>query len=369
MESAYSHMFFPVAGSVYVDSTSDSAPNSAGTNEFEEDAFMVSSDSSTSKKSQAEESQYVTVISAQAETADNVFSYSSNDFEFIVKQSGVAIWNADDIKFGEILGSGYFGEVYSAKMVNAENKLVEVALKRITKQKFRNKNDVQMFLHEIKIQGQLDHPNILPLWGVSKVDIGEGKGDYFMVMPYMPNGSLNSLIKKRPKAVTPRLGGEILKGVAQGMAYLHALKPQPIVHRDLTSLNILLDNSAKPLISDFGLSRFKPYDETMTGAVGSLAWMSPEVFRAERYGEPADVYSYSIICYEVFAKQLPCTQEESAVFASLVALKDHRPDLSIIPPMPRRDEWITLISECWKPSPSDRPTFLAVLDRLGELGF
>jgi Janus kinase 2 len=268
-----------------------------------------------------------------------------------------------------MLGSGYFGEVYSAKMNNAENKIVDVALKRITKQKFRNKNDAQMFLHEIKMHSKLIHPNILPLWGVSKVDTGEGRGDYFMVMPYMANGNLCSLIKKKPKAITSKLGGEILKGVAQGMAYLHSLKPQPIIHRDLTSLNILLDNSARPLISDFGLSRFKPIDETMTGAIGSLVWMSPEVFRGLRYGEPSDVYSFSIIAYEIFVKSLPCTQDESSVFASMVALKDHRPDLSVIPPMPRREEWTTLISDCWKPLPSDRPTFPQILVRLKELGF
>lgn len=79
---------------------------------------------------------------------------------------------------------------------------------------------------------------------------------------------------------------------SRGMAYLHSMKP-PIIHRDLKSMNILVSSTWGAKVSDFGLSREKSVDETMS-VTGTPLWLPPEMIRGERYTEKADVYSFGI---------------------------------------------------------------------------
>ncbi len=81
------------------------------------------------------------------------------------------------------------------------------------------------------------------------------------------------------------------------MMYLHSRMPR-IVHRDLKSMNILLDQEWRAKISDFGMSRFLDSTKTMTRC-GSPAWEAPEILRAERYTELCDVYSFAVIVVEM----------------------------------------------------------------------
>lgn len=75
------------------------------------------------------------------------------------------------------------------------------------------------------------------------------------------------------------------------MNYLHFGNP-PVLHRDLKSANILLDDSYNAKVADFGLSRLKAQQRSMTGNCGTVQWMAPEILASEGYAEPADVYSY-----------------------------------------------------------------------------
>ena len=75
------------------------------------------------------------------------------------------------------------------------------------------------------------------------------------------------------------------------MNYLHFGNP-PVLHRDLKSANILLDESYNAKVADFGLSRLKAQERSMTGNCGTVQWMAPEILANEGYAEPADVYSY-----------------------------------------------------------------------------
>ena len=78
------------------------------------------------------------------------------------------------------------------------------------------------------------------------------------------------------------------------MNYLHFGNP-PVLHRDLKSANILLDDSYNAKVADFGLSRIKAQQRSMTGNCGTVQWMAPEILANESYAEPADVYSYGKI--------------------------------------------------------------------------
>ena len=89
------------------------------------------------------------------------------------------------------------------------------------------------------------------------------------------------------------------KEIAQGVHYLHSCTP-PILHRDLKSLNIFLDEHYRIKIGDFGWT--KTLDQYMTNKIGTYQWMAPEVIDNKPYTEKADVFSYSIILWEIASR-------------------------------------------------------------------
>lgn len=96
--------------------------------------------------------------------------------------------------------------------------------------------------------------------------------------PLAPKGAWPWVLVKR-----------VASGTARGMCYLHSGNP-PVLHRDLKSANILLDESYTAKLADFGLSRLKAVRSGMTGNCGTVQWMAPEVLSNEDYAEPADVF-------------------------------------------------------------------------------
>ncbi|CAN0264517.1 unnamed protein product, partial [Scytosiphon promiscuus] len=99
---------------------------------------------------------------------------------------------------------------------------------------------------------------------------------------------------------------QMMLDVATGMQYLHGQNPV-IIHRDLKSLNVLIDENWVTKVTDFGLSRFKAtsVSEKMTGQAGTYHWMAPEVINSQHYTEKADVFSYGIILWEIFTRAIP----------------------------------------------------------------
>lgn len=86
---------------------------------------------------------------------------------------------------------------------------------------------------------------------------------------------------------------------ARGVHYLHSCHP-PVLHRDLKSLNLLLDESGRVKLADFGWT--KGLDNYMTGKIGTYQWMAPEVIASQKYSEKADVFSYGIILWEIASR-------------------------------------------------------------------
>jgi len=246
----------------------------------------------------------------------------------------------------EALGSGYFGEVRLGFWLS-----IPVACKILYKRAFQNKTEIQLFIREVKLLSELRHPNVIYYYGVSMHKKGK-----IIVTEFMENGSLNSLLNLRP--LLPLEKVKIARDIALGVKYLHS---QNILHRDLTSKNILLGKAMEAKVADFGLSKQKIKGEDLSFTMGSVPWMAPEVLiNPNNFTEKSDVYSYGIILWELWARSNPCPAEmQHHHFARLVYAENFRPPLSDIP-----DKWSKLIQQCWSPDSIDRPILLKILEQL-----
>lgn len=254
-----------------------------------------------------------------------------------------------DLTFGQLLGSGFFGKVYKGQLGGQE-----VAIKRMVRRGFRHSSEAQLFINETSVFCELDHPNILKFLGASI----SPKGEHCIVTEYMAGGSLRRLLDMSRNTITEAKRRKIAKDVAMGVNYLHHHKPK-IIHRDLSSSNILLDaDCTVAKVGDFGLSRFM--DETgskMTCAVGALAWMAPEVYIGQTYTEKADVYSYAICLAELMTGEDPYQGMEPHIYASYAITNSLRPQL----PETLDEKWKELMMACWHEDPELRPDFAEVV--------
>jgi len=207
------------------------------------------------------------------------------------------------------------------------------------------------------------HPNVIQFLGTSTMVKEQRQVQYCIITKFMARGSLYALVHDNFYLVdnTPGLRYRMIMDICKGMAYLHGIKPQPIIHRDLNCKNLLLDENLSVVVADLGLSRFKAETGAMSDAVGCLPWVAPEVFKADHYTEKADIYSFAMALFELFTAKEPHEDgpNESNVlkFAQNCAYHEYRPQL----PDNCAPAWRRLISKCWNKDPVSRPSFLEIL--------
>src|SRR6266851_3931290 len=154
------------------------------------------------------------------------------------------------------------------------------------------------FRHEAQAIAQMRHPNI-----VNVFDFGEYEGTPYMIIEYVPGGSLASRMKQGSMETAAAL--KYLRGMAAGLDYAHSLG---IVHRDVKPANVLLEKDESPVIADFGLVKLMQSTslKSMTGVTtGTPAYMSPEQVTGSKVGPPADRYSLATIAYEMLTGSIP----------------------------------------------------------------
>ena len=149
---------------------------------------------------------------------------------------------------------------------------------------------------------------------------------------------------------------------AKGMSYLHSAD---LIHRDLKSMNIMVSEKLQGKVADYGESRKKSADLTMT-STGTPLWMAPEVSRNERYDSKADMYSFGIILYEVCKRRLPYADMKDLTAVGLavkVAMQGLRPTIE--------DGWHpglqSLMRDCYGADSNARPTFFEAELRLRKV--
>ncbi|KAK8648258.1 hypothetical protein V6N13_129017 [Hibiscus sabdariffa] len=199
--------------------------------------------------------------------------------------------------FRDKLGEGGFGSVFKGKL--RSDHLVAVKLLG------KSKTNGQDFISEVATIGRIHHVNVAKLVGFCV----EGSKQA-LVYDFMPNGSLDRLIFVGENRITLSWQKmyEIAVGVARGIEYLHRGCSMQILHFDIKSHNILLDENFVPKVSDFGLAKLYSVDDSivsLTAARGTLGYIAPELVYKNIGGisYKADVYSFGMLLLEMVGRR------------------------------------------------------------------
>jgi len=250
------------------------------------------------------------------------------------------------------LGEGMFGKVYKAKWLGTT-----VAVKKL-----RNRASVDTealhkeFATEVAVLSQLRHPNLVLFLGASTKS-----GNLCIISEYMENGNLYDFIRDNKLTHQRRL--QMAIDIACGMNYMHHFSATgPFIHRDLKSLNILVDINLNLKICDFGLSKLKAPGAQLETQLGTPRWTAPEILAGKKYNEKVDVYSYGILLWELYTTKVPFEGSSNEDVKRLI-ISGIRPHIPSICPGSYKE----LVKDCWNPEPEKRPTFDDIVSRLEDL--
>ncbi|CAM8967806.1 unnamed protein product [Rhodiola kirilowii] len=200
-----------------------------------------------------------------------------------------------------IIGHGAFGVVYRGVMTESGD---IVAVKRCS----HNSQGKNEFLSELSIIGSLRHRNLVRLQGWC-----HEKGEILLVYDLMPNGSLDKALFEARTPLPWYHRQRILMGVASALAYLHQECENQVIHRDVKTSNIMLDEGFRARLGDFGLARQVEHDKSpeATVAAGTMGYLAPEYLLTGRASEKTDVFSYGAVVLEVASGRRPIEKETS----------------------------------------------------------
>ena len=262
----------------------------------------------------------------------------------------------------EKLGSGAFSDVYLIE----DKATSEIFAAKILKDEITtdSREELIRFSREVNYNAGMNHPSVLKFIGYSPFNFNNEPFPV-IIMEYCRNGSLESLIKDRDKYAeiwddTKKL--IMIFGIASGMKYLHS---NGIIHRDIKSANILLDDRIFPKIADFGFSKKIQNErnsiyESQFGFKGTMLYASPELMMTEISTKESDVYAFSIVFYEIVTGKLPFRNLDPVTFFKNVVMGGLRPTFED----PINDAYRDLIERCWDKDPKLRPTFDQIVEEL-----
>jgi serine/threonine protein kinase len=196
------------------------------------------------------------------------------------------------------LGEGAMGRVYLAENALVQDK--KYAIKVLKRELTRSPNFKQQFYEEAAHQAQLSHPNIVQMYDYFQ----EGE-DYFLVLEYVGGRSLADRIDALGGPMAEKEALHIFKGVLAGLNCAHE---RAILHRDIKAPNVMVDNSNRALLTDFGIARQSGGESAANigRVIGTPEYMSPEQFEnSDKVDHRSDVYSAGILLFEMLTGRLP----------------------------------------------------------------
>ncbi|KAG6775187.1 hypothetical protein POTOM_018621 [Populus tomentosa] len=248
----------------------------------------------------------------------------------------------EDLVFGERIGLGSYGEVY-----NADWNGTEVAVKKFLDQDFSGAA-LDEFKREVRIMRRLRHPNVVLFMGAVT-----RPPNLSIITEFLPRGSLYRILHRPQCQIDEKRRIKMALDVARGMNCLHASTPT-IVHRDLKSPNLLVDENWTVKVCDFGLSRLKHNTFLSSkSTAGTPEWMAPEVLRNEPSNEKCDIYSFGVILWELATLKSPWSGMNPMQVVGAVGFQNRRLEIpKEVDPLVAR-----IICECWQTDPNLRPSF------------
>ncbi|EOA23516.1 hypothetical protein CARUB_v10016709mg [Capsella rubella] len=288
----------------------------------------------------------------------------------LVHFDGPMAFTADDLlcATAEIMGKSTYGTVYKATLEDGS----QVAVKRLREKITKSQKE---FENEINVLGRIRHPNLLALRAYY---LGP-KGEKLVVFDYMSRGSLATFLHARGPDVhinwPTRMS--LIKGMARGLFYLHT--HANIIHGNLTSSNVLLDENINAKISDYGLSRLMTAaaGSSVIATAGALGYRAPELSKLKKANTKTDVYSLGVIILELLTGKSPSEALNGVDLPQWVAtaVKEEWTnevfDLELLNDVNTMGDEILntlkLALHCVDPTPSTRPEAQQVMTQLGEI--
>ena len=287
----------------------------------------------------------------------------------------------------DILGYGGAGVIYKGMYRGSV-----VAIKHIELSSFGcfrgpiSEDSRLMFTQEASMLSRLVHPNIVYFMGAFIE-----RTDGFIVVEYCNRGSLRSILDHfrcngtDNTTVDWNWRCKIALGTARGLLYLHQTVEPSIIHRDLKSPNVLVNDYFTAKVADFGTARLmslaaevfkgtenKESTGLMTTSLGTARWTAPEILLGITngqacYTEAIDIFSFGMILWELTTFQLPFDSLKFNFQVNDAVAQGARPSIPVLTARTRPRGWDNLIRACWAQSPEGRPSAAEIVEKLDSM--
>uniref|UniRef100_A0A803M3M9 non-specific serine/threonine protein kinase n=1 Tax=Chenopodium quinoa TaxID=63459 RepID=A0A803M3M9_CHEQI len=263
------------------------------------------------------------------------------------------------------IGVGGYGKVYKGNLHNGQL----VAIKRAQVGSLQGALE---FKTEIELLSRVHHKNV-----VSLVGFCYDRGEQILIYEYVPNGSLRASLSGRSGVTlkwTKRL--KVALGAARGLAYLHELAEPPIIHRDIKSENILLDDHLNAKVADFGLSKLlsNDGDHVSSQVKGTMGYLDPEYLTTQQLTEKSDVYSFGVVMLELVSGRLPIENNKEYIVKEVkVTMNETGYIYNLVDPVIRSgnligmEEFVELALKCVECSGDKRPSMGKVVKEIESI--
>ncbi|KAB2055336.1 hypothetical protein ES319_A11G030300v1 [Gossypium barbadense] len=277
------------------------------------------------------------------------------------------------------IGEGGFGSVYKGtiKPLGGRGHPLVVAIKKLNTHGLQGHKE---WLAEVQFLGVVNHANLVKLLGYCCAD-GERGIQRLLVYEFMSNRSLEDHLFNKTSTLLWKTRLEIMLGAAQGLAYLHEGLEVKVIYRDFKSSNVLLDESFKPKLSDFGLAREGPTGDrthVSTAVVGTYGYAAPEYIHTGHLTIQSDIWTFGVVLYEIITGRRTVERNRPTSEQKLLEwVKNFPPDSKrfsmIIDPRLQNDYSFSaaqkvgqLAKSCLNKNAKERPTMSQVAERLKQ---